>query len=116
MRPNYKYDTNYAGGYMLLRYFAKQSAEHYGGVSGDESASVIANDLSESAAMAASLLWTDDTSAMIGDNGDGLTSSMTAVSNAMLMPLDSTGSDCFGTGSLISGLFSNTKNNQSLLG
>ena len=31
MRSNYKYDINYAGGYMLLRYFAKQVADSFNG-------------------------------------------------------------------------------------
>ena len=31
MRSNYKYDINYAGGYMLLRYFAKQVADSFDG-------------------------------------------------------------------------------------
>ena len=101
---------------MLLRYFAKQSVENYGNVINVASANIAANDLSESVASAASLLWTEDTAAAVADTGNGLASSMTAVSNAMLMPLDSTGSNLFGADPLSAGLFSGTEKEQSFLG
>ena len=106
----------YAGGYMLLRYFAKQSAENYGNVINVASANVAVSDLSESVASAASLLWTEETPAMIADTGSELTSSTLSVTNAMLTPLDSTGSDLYGADSLSAGLFSDTNKNQSFLG
>ena len=116
MRPNYKYDINYAGGYMLLRYFAKQSAENYGGVLSSGSSNIISDSVSDSIASAASMLWSDDSAAMVADTGSELSSSMIAVSNALLTPLDSTGSDLFGADTLSSGLFSDTEKNKSFLG
>ncbi len=106
----------YAGGYMLMRYFAKQSAENYVNVISASSSNIGSDSVSDSMASAASMLWVDDTPAMVADTGSELASSMTAISNAMLMPLDSTGSDLFGADSLSSGLFSDTNKNQSFLG
>ena len=107
---------SYAGGYMLLRYLAKQSAGNYGSVLNSVSVNAIENSVSDSIASAASLLWTEDSAAMLADTGSELMSSMAAISNALLTPLDSTDSNLFGADSLSSGLFSDTNKNQNFLG
>ena len=100
----------YAGGYMLLRYLAKQAAENCGSVVSSGSSNIISNSVSDSIASAASMLWADDSTAVITNTGSELTSSMTAISNAMLTPPDSTGNDVFGADSLSFNLFSDKKN------
>ena len=107
--------SSYAGGYMLLRYFAKQVADSFGATISDTSR-MLAGSVTDSVVSAASMLWTDDTVATVADTGSQLTSSMTAVTNAMLTPLDSTDSNLYGSDSLSSGLFSDTNKNQSFLG
>ena len=99
----------YAGGYMLLRYLAKQSADNYGYVINNGSYNIISNSISDSIASAASMLWTAETPA-VADTGSELTSSMTAIHNAMLTPLDSTDGNVLGADSLASDLFSDTNN------
>ena len=99
----------YAGGYMLLRYLAKQSADNYDYVINNGSYNIISNSISDSIASAASMLWTAETPA-VADTGSELTSSMTAIHNALLTPLDSADSNVLGSDSLASDLFSDTNN------
>ena len=104
----------YAGGYMLLRYLAKQSVVNYGSVLDSGSSNMVATSNSNSIASdsivsAASMLWTDETAA-VADTGSELTSSMASINNALLTPLDSTDSNVLGYDSLASDLFSDTNN------
>ena len=129
MRPNYKYSSNYAGGYMMLRYFAKQSAEHFGGEAANamiasadtmaasviDSVNTAVSSVTDSVTSAVSSLWSETTAA-VADVGSEMVSAMNAVSNAMLTPLDSTDANLLGSDSLTSGLFSENKNGQNFLG
>ena len=74
----------YAGGYMLLRYFAKQTAENFSDTLNSVSGSMMVSCDTDSISSAASLLWTDDSTAAVADTGSLLTPSMTDISNAML--------------------------------
>ena len=100
----------YAGGYMLLRYFAKQTADNFAGTSESLSSPLMASFAVDSVTSAVSSLWSETTAA-VADTGSELASSMVSISNAMLTPLDSTDSNVFGSGSLASDLFSDKKNN-----
>ena len=115
MTPNHTYDINYAGGYMLLRYLAKQSVENYGSVLDSASSNMVATSnsnpiVSDSIVSAASMLWTDEQPAAVADTGSELASSMASINNALLTPLDSTDSNLLGSDSLASDLFSDTNN------
>ena len=100
----------YAGGYMLLRYFAKQVADSFDESVGSVNSAMLASTVVDSVTSAASSLWSETTAA-VADTGSELASSMVSISNAMLTPLDSTDSNVFGSGSLASDLFSDKKNN-----
>ena len=106
----------YAGGYMLMRYFAKQTADNYSGVLNGSSSNILSNDVSDSIASAAAMLWTDETTAAVADTGSELASSMASINNSLLTPLDSADANLFGADSLSSGLFSDSNKNQSFLG
>ncbi len=109
-------DPAYSGGYMFLRYFAKQSADNYFSMFNSNYSNILADSVSGSVASDASLLWVDENMSAVADTGNEISTSMTVVSNAMLTPMDSTVSELFRTDSLSSGLFSDTKKNQSYLG
>ena len=116
-----KYTRNYAGGYMLLRYLAKQSVVNYGSVLDSGSSNMVATSnsnsiVSDSIVSAASMLWTDEQPAAVADTGSELASSMASINNALLTPLDSTDANLYGADSLTSGLFSDSNKNQSFLG
>ena len=100
----------YSGGYMLLRYFAKQSAENYSNVINSGSSNILSDSGSDSIVSAASMLWTDEQPAAVADTGSELASSMASINNALLTPLDSTDSSVLGSDSLASDLFSDTNN------
>lgn len=113
------YDS-YAGGYMLMRYFAFQSAKNDGSVLNSSSSNMLASSVpnsvvSDSIVSAASMLWTDQLAA-VADTGSELASSMASINNALLTPLDSTDANLYGADSLTSGLFSDSNKNQSFLG
>ena len=116
-------DYAYAGGYMLLRYLAFQSEKNknYGSVSNSSSSNMLASSVPNSVVSdpiisAASMLWTDETTAAVADTGSELASSMASINNALLTPLDSADANLFGADSLTSGLFSDSNKNQSFLG
>ena len=105
----------YAGGYMLLRYFAFQSANNNGSVLNSGSPNMLASSVPNpvvpnSVVSAASMLWTDEQPAAVADTGSELASSMASINNALLTPLDSTDSNMLGSDSLASDLFSDTNN------
>ena len=96
---------------MLLRYLAKQSAENYCSTLNIGSTNTTSHFISDLAAAAIASLWAEDSTAMIGDAGSSLASSLTDISNAMLTPLDNTVANLFGSGPLSAGLFADKKNN-----
>lgn len=112
---------SYAGGYMLLRYFAFQSAENSGSVLNCSSSNMLASSVpnsvvSDSIVSAASMLWTDEQPATVADTGSELASAMNSITNAMLTPFGSTDSVLIGSDSLSTGLFSENKKSTNFLG
>ena len=107
---------SYAGGYMLMRYLAKQSVVNYGSVLDSGSSNILASSVPNPIVSAASMLWTDEQPAAVAETGSELASSMASINNALLTPLDSTDANLYGADSLTSGLFSDSNKNQSFLG
>ena len=94
---------------MLLRYFAKQVADSFGGTVSNI-ADTLVSSVPDTIVSAASMLWSDETVVAVADTRSELASSMTSINNALLTPLDSTDSNVLGSDSLAADLFSDTNN------
>lgn len=108
MRKDSKYSINYAGGYMLLRYFAKQSAEKYFSAGSGSSSNIPSISVVDSITSADSYLWPESVAQVADIGGEPASPITTDISNAMVASLNS---NVFGLDPLASGLFSDNKNN-----
>ena len=116
LQPNMDAGTDsYAGGYMLLRYFAKQSADNYFSTGSSVSSGMLANSVADPITSAVSDLWSEPT-AQVADTDGELASSIMSISNAMLTPLDNRNGNMLGLDSPVSGLFSDKNNGLNFLG
>ena len=116
LQPNMDAGTDsYAGGYMLLRYFAKQSADNYFSTGSSVSSGMLANSVVDPITSAVSDLRSEPT-AQVADTDCDLASSILSISNAMLTPLDNRNGNMLGSDSPVSGLFSDKKSGLNFLG
>ena len=100
----------YAGGYMLLRYFAKQVADSFGETVSGSASEMTINSVMDSIVPSTSFLW-PETTAMVADTRSELASAMTSGSNDLCTSLNGSGTAVFGTDFLSPGLFTENTNN-----